>query len=207
MDYQAQYDAVLATINASISDSRVKEETIASLQSNNLQMQSSQIFAKKEVTGQGGLLNVIKQSDSLVFGERNIDGAKLSSGELFIATGIAFSWYQGAADSAINNYVNTRNNGTVDVDAALLNSELILGQNSKTLLRTPIESLLANTESDAPAGHPDVIFPLFPFAFLTDRETINLDIQFPEGASVGGTTATAEIWVNIALLGVRTMPR
>ena len=203
-DYNNFITSIQTTLDQASAQGRIKPATASALAQGQLRLMSSSIFAKKEITGQGGLLQVIKQSDSLEFGVRNIDKARLSDGELFIVMGIVLGWFQGNVTAPVNNYVFGLKDGANTVDPALKNAELIVGQNDNALFRGPVDMLLSEEAISEPIQK--CAFSVAPYIFLTDKEKVNIDIQFPEAGGVA-SPAGEKIYVNITLLGVRTLPR
>lgn len=207
MDLRTNAEALELTFAEAYNQGRIPVETYEALQARRLRLTDAVLYAKREATGFSGYEQLIKSSDSEIDGVRNIHNAILKPGELFLIKGISFSWYQGPAENAINNYVLGRKIGSIQIDKALQNSMFVIKQNSKTLLEQPVEMLLPYDLGTTPAGNEEMFKRLFPYVVITDQSKFELALQMPEEVPIGGTPTTDEIWVNAQLVGVKAQPK
>lgn len=111
------------------------------------------LYTRNDMTGKSGIDELIKSQDKKVDGVRNIDSARLNTGEAFVCTGIAFSVAQGQAalkddvDMAILGFSRTMTNRGL---TPFFNNEFTLKVSNKEKLKMIIRHGMATSNSDDP---------------------------------------------------------
>lgn len=157
------------------------------------------LYTRNDLTASSGIAELIKSQDKKVDGVRNIDSARLNTGEAFICTGVAFSVAQGSAaikgEEAFSmlDYSRTMSNRNI---APFFNNEFTLKISSKEKLKMIIRHGMQGAQSDEPMM--DHFCPVTPFVIDENQAILpQINCFNPVGA------ADAPVVFEMALVGYR----
>lgn len=105
----------------------------------NAMIEEHVLFMRNDLAGRSGIVQLIKPQDTQLDGVRNIDSARLVSGEAFICVGIAFSTAHSAAkiakESDVSNLDFQRTINGSELAKGFFNNEFSLKIGSKEKLK------------------------------------------------------------------------
>jgi hypothetical protein len=159
------------------------------------------LFMRNDLAGRSGIVQLIKAQDSKIDGVRNIDNAKLTSGEAFICVGVAFSTAKSAAkivnEIAVSNldYQRTINGG--GVSQGFYNNEFSLKVGSKEKLKMTLRHAMPEDGVDKPVRSE--FCAVTPF-IIDENQTILPEINC---FNASGDAATEGHVLEACLIGYR----
>ena len=168
--------------------------------SSNAIIEEHVLFMRNDMASRSGIVQLIKPQDTQLDGVRNIDSARLVSGEAFICVGIAFSTaHSGAAirdESELSalDYQRTVGGG---IDAPFFNNEFSLKIGNKEKLKMTIRHAMPEDGADKPVRSE--YCAVTPFV-IDENQTILPEINCFN--AVGDKAANGKA-VEVALVGYR----
>lgn len=159
------------------------------------------LFMRNDLAGRSGIVQLIKTQDSKIDGVRNIDSAKLVSGEAFICTGIAFSTARSATkitnETQVSNldYQRTINGG--GVSQGFYNNEFSLKVGSKEKLKMTLRHAMPEDGADKPVRSE--YCAVTPFV-INENQTILPEINC---FNASGDPAAEGAVLEVSLIGFR----
>lgn len=163
-----------------------------------LNFSDSVYYKRYEITGAGGLLDLLYNDDAIKDGYTNISKQKIKQGCAImidrITTRIGYVATGGSETPAEINYLPVANIGTVDPIVA--NCELEVDVAQLNIFQAPINSF--NQESVAINGEKDGIILTAP-KLITDSQEMQFRLHVPQGLTISGTTN--RYFIEVALRG------
>lgn len=163
-----------------------------------LNFSDSVYYKRYEVTGAGGLWDLLYNDDAIKDGYTNISKQKIKQGCAImidrITTRIGYVATGGSETPAEINYLPVANIGTVDPIVA--NCELEIDVAQLNIFQAPINSF--NQESVAINGEKDGIILTAP-KLITDSQEMQFRLHVPQGLTISGTTN--RYFIEVALRG------
>jgi hypothetical protein len=166
----------------------------------NASIEEHVLFMRNDMTGRSGIIQLIKPQDTQLDGVRNIDSARLVTGEAFICVGIAFSTANTRAkianESAISalEFQRTISGG---IDPRFFNNEFSLKIGSKEKLKMTIRHAMPEEGVDKPLRSE--YCAVTPFV-IDENQVILPEINCFNAV---GDPATEGRAVEVALIGYR----
>lgn len=164
----------------------------------NLNFSDSVYYKRYEITGAGGLLDILYNDDAIQDGYTNISKQKIKQGCAImidrITTRIGYVATGGSETAAQINYLPVANIGTVDPIVA--NCELEIDIAQLNIFQAPINSFCQ--ESVAINGEKDGIILTAP-KLITDSQEMQFRLHVPKGLTISGTTN--RYFIEVALRG------
>lgn len=163
-----------------------------------LNFSDSVYYKRYEITGAGGLLDLLYNDDAIKDGYTNISKQKIKQGCAImidrITTRIGYVATGGSETPAQINYLPVESIGTVDPIVA--NCELEIDVAQLNIFQAPINSF--NQESVAINGAKDGIILTAP-KLITDSQEMQFRLHVPQGLTISGTTN--RYFIEVALRG------
>lgn len=163
-----------------------------------LNFSDSVYYKRYEITGAGGLLDLLYNDDAIKDGFCNISKQKIKQGCAImidrITTRIGYVATGGSETPAEINYLPVASIGTVDPIVA--NCELEIDVAQLNIFQAPINSF--NQESVAINGEKDGIILTAP-KLITDSQEMQFRLHVPQGLTISGTTN--RYFIEVALRG------
>lgn len=163
-----------------------------------LNFSDSVYYKRYEITGAGGLLDLLYNDDAIKDGFTNISKQKIKQGCAImidrITTRIGYVATGGSETPANINYLPVESIGTVDPIVA--NCELEIDVAQLNIFQAPINSF--NQESVAINGAKDGIILTAP-KLITDSQEMQFRLHVPQGLTISGTTN--RYFIEVALRG------
>lgn len=164
----------------------------------NLNFSDSVYYKRYEITGAGGLLDILYNDDAIKDGYTNISKQKIKQGCAImidrITTRIGYVAAGGSETPAQINYLPVASIGTVD--AIVANCELEIDVAQLNIFQAPINSFCQ--ESVAINGEKDGIILTAP-KLITDSQEMQFRLHVPQGLTISGTTN--RYFIEVALRG------
>ena len=164
----------------------------------NLNFSDSVYYKRYEITGAGGLLDLLYNDDAIKDGYTNISKQKIKQGCAImidrITTRIGYVATGGSETVAQINYLPVSQIGTVD--PVISNCELEIDVAQLNIFQAPINSF--NQESVGINGEKDGIILTAP-KLITDAEEMQFRLHVPQSLTIAGTTN--RYFIEVALRG------
>lgn len=165
----------------------------------NLNFADSVYYKRFEITGIGGMVDILKNDDSIVDGFCNISKQKIKqSCAIMIDRVTVRLGYTAASNTTYNaaqiNYLPVADLGTVD--PIVTNAELEVDVAQLNIFQAPINSFCQ--ESIGINGAKDGIILTAP-KLITDSQEIQFRLHVPQGLTISGTTN--RYFIEVALRG------
>lgn len=163
-----------------------------------LNFSDSVYYKRYEITGAGGLLDLLYNDDAIKDGFCNISKQKIKQGCAVmvdrITTRVGYVATGGSETAAEINYLPVESIATVDPIVA--NCELEIDVAQLNIFQAPINSF--NQESVAINGAKDGIILTAP-KLITDSQEMQFRLHVPQGLTISGTTN--RYFIEVALRG------
>ena len=165
----------------------------------NLNFADSVYYKRFEITGIGGMVDILKNDDSIVDGFCNISKQKIKQACAIMIDRITVRLgYIAASNTTANaaqiNYLPVAQLGTVD--PIVTNAELEVDVAQLNIFQAPINSFCQ--ESIGINGEKDGIILTAP-KLITDSQEIQFRLHVPQGLTISGTTN--RYFIEVALRG------
>ena len=165
----------------------------------NLNFADSVYYKRFEITGIGGMVDILKNDDSIVDGFCNISKQKIKQGCAIMIDRVTVRLgYTAATNTTANaaqiNYLPVADLGTVD--PIVTNAELEVDVAQLNIFQAPINSFCQ--ESIGINGAKDGIILTAP-KLITDSQEIQFRLHVPQGLTISGTTN--RYFIEVALRG------
>lgn len=165
----------------------------------NLNFSDSVYYKRYEITGAGGLLDLLYNDDAIKDGYTNISKQKIKQGCAImvdrITARIGYTAATNTTYTAANiNFLPVANIGTVD--PIITNCELEIDVAQLNIFQSPINSFCQ--ESVGINGEKDGIILTAP-KLITDAQEMQFRLHVPQGATISGTTN--RYFIEVALRG------
>lgn len=168
-------------------------------QNGNLNFSDSVYYKRYEVTGAGGLLDLLYNDDAIKDGFTNISKQKIKQGCAIMIDRITFrAGYLVAAGSDSKNVadiVYLPISQIATISPVLANSELEVDVAQLNIFQSPVNSF--NQESIGVNGEKDGIILTAP-KLITDSQEMQFRLHIPQGMNLGTTN---RLFVEVALRG------
>lgn len=162
-------------------------------------IEKSVLYARAMVGGKSGSQSLIKTSDSEADGVRNIDNAKLPTGEAFLVTGIAISTGSCSGkptDEAELSKVPFERSIENSISESFTNSELSIKAGKKEKFKTILRHVMQQNASDD--TFEDSAHTVTPFV-IDPQQSIEFDLNIFDAVAKEVNDSAIEV----ALIGFR----
>lgn len=159
-------------------------------------LQPYELFARKDVSGQGGIYKFLGNEDDKAQGINNVDKGRLPSNELFIFNEISVNYSKGATGKVGTSTYNT------PLPGELRNCEFQITQNGRDIVNLPLASLSNPFDGN---NTQDFYTTLGSLAYIMDDTGFEVYIKFPNGVSLPAGEATNFHYLEVRLRGHRTI--
>ena len=172
---------------------------IKDFKNGNLNLSDSVYYKRYEITGAGGLLDLLYNDDAIKDGYCNLSKQKIKQGCAFmlsrITARIGYTAATNTTYTAANiNYLPVANIGTVD--PIVSNCELELDLAQQNIFQSPLNSFCQ--ESVGINGEKDGIILTAP-KLIQDSQELQMRLHVPQGSTILGTTN--RYFIEVALRG------
>jgi len=159
------------------------------------------LFMRNDLAGRSGIVQLIKPQDTQLDGVRNIDSARLVSGEAFICVGIAFSSAHSAKpivkDGDVSNLDFQRTINGAGIAKGFFNNEFSLKIGSKEKLKMTLRHAMPEDGVDKPIRSE--FCAVTPFV-IDENQTILPEVNC---FNATGDKAAEGAVLEVALIGYR----
>lgn len=195
-------DRGAAFLNLPAIQKRLDEQTKRDIASGKKEYYLADFYIRKKITGDG-IVDIMKETDSLQAGVTNIDKAKLYSGTFLALTGLGLSYGFTAAGGSTNADAVDYSNaiaGATTIPTRLVNSEFTCKVGGSLVLKSRTKRFLARaaTEYSIEANDENTLLLPVPKLIEGDKK-IELSIEFPQN---GAAFAAGNHFVEIRMQGV-----
>ena len=148
-------------------------------------------------------VEIIEDSQTKVYGERNFSNAKFPQGENVACAGIAFEI---ASDStATSAGLADYSFKTANVPAIILNAELIVEQNDKPIF-PPLRIGKMLADSEPLAMNHEKFYAFKTYKLIEADNELQIKVRFPKDGSLGAAPYTDKnYYIRIHFVGAKTM--
>ena len=177
------------------------KQTLADLHKGKLRFMDSDIMHTAEISGAGGIFDLLRTTNDKQVGISDFDSNKLDAG-INVAVGKIKIGY-GKAPSADNKTAAdiVYSSKLADFPAELLRAKLIIKQDNKVVGRYPIERFTQQADSTKVQGEEDALILGTPI-ILIEQKPIDIQLEFnPEKGMVAGTD---DHFIQIRFIGTET---
>ncbi len=161
-------------------------------------LQPYELFARKDISGQGGIYEFVNNTFDKAQGICNFDKGKLPTNEVFIFNEISIGYSTGLA-------VGKAGEAGYETKAstALRNAEFEIRQGSRVVLNLPVASLNNNNTG---VSVQDDFTILGSLCYLRDDEEFTWAFKFPNGVTIAtGGGASNNTYGEVRLRGHRSI--
>lgn len=162
-------------------------------------VEKATLYVRSAVGGKSGTQSMIKPSDSEADGVRNIDNAKLPTGEAFLVTGIAISsgTHRGAMTNESSLSTVAFQNGTEEgIESIFFNSELSIKAGRKEKFKSLLRHIMPiNAGDDTFEKNAHSVTPFV----IESQQLIEINLEIYD--AIDATTDDSA--VEVALIGFR----
>ena len=173
------------------------------LNPNVVRLTESDFYTTGNLKNGASTVEIIEDSQTKVYGERNFSNAKFPDGENVACAGIAFEI---AADSnAASAGLAEYSFKTDNVPAEILNAELIVEQNDKPIF-PPLRIGKMLADSEPLAMNFEKFYAFKTYKLIEAANELEIKVRFPKGASLGAAPYTDKnYYIRIHFVGAKTM--
>lgn len=158
------------------------------------------VYIRKDITGQGGIYNLLDTSTLEKIGYSSFNGKKLPSGVKMSIERIRLSFAVVNSDDTKSAAAQYYTNKAADCEAMLRAAHLIINKSSKQILNIPVIQLLGLSTQEGMTGEHDC-YDLQAFRFLEGDQDLDIQLSFP--TENVAWTANKKVFVSVELLGTR----
>lgn len=167
------------------------------IQAGNVYLDDHTMMIRKNISGAGGIYDIIDETTKKVSGISTLNENKLPSGQGFIFDRLSVSYAKGA----LANGEKDQSYGTGAVPQELRNSFLVIRQKGREILNEPVANFI---KGDATASAADNFVELLGYKVLQDEEAITMQLVTPNGVSIDAADAANNHFLEIRLKGAKT---
>lgn len=188
------------TLKDLASDGEFSPKLNSHIGNGNTRLVDHTMIIRVNITGGASTYPLLEESTDFVKGEINLQNRKLGSNECLLGYKMALAYGRGAAAAKprIIDY-------SFAFPAVLRNATIIAKQNSREVIKLPIADFIAK----GTAQNPMELFTDFSiFKYFVDEETIEWEIEFPEGQSLpASATGDPDHYFEIRFSSLKTKLR
>jgi hypothetical protein len=160
------------------------------------------VYIRKEVTGQGGIYNLLESSTLERIGYSSFNGKKLPANVKMALEAVRFTVAVVESSDTGKEPAQLYGNKVADVPAMLRSAHLIINKQGQQIVNQPIGQMLNLGSQEGMCGVDDV-YNLPAFRFLEGEQELDIQISFPtEGVS---WPTGKKVFVSVELLGARAL--
>lgn len=193
-------DRGAAFLNLPQIQARMDRQTIMDIKSGKKEYYMGDFYIRKKISGDG-IVDILKETDSLQAGVTNIDKAKLYPGTFLALTAVGISYGFHASNTAADSIdYSTAIAGANPIPTRLVNSEFTAKVGGSTLLKARTKKFFTrgSVEYGVEANDENALLLPVPKLIEGDKK-IELSLEFPQN---GAAFATGNHFVEIRLQGV-----
>jgi hypothetical protein len=178
-------------------------QTQADIMAKNVQAFDADMYLRVDITGGSGIMELLDENTTKTTGITNWDKNKLAKTVNMALERVRVA-YATTATAGGEKKPEAVKYSTVskDVPAALMNADLIILQNDKTLAEIPMSRFFVESASNRPAGVEDAVV-LDSLRLIQENQPVGIQIKFPKGVAL----PDANHFVDIRLIGQQTRRR
>jgi len=165
----------------------------------------AEFYMRKLLSGQSGIVQVIKETDDKTAGVTNMDKGKLPE-DVYMAVvgvGIAYAYSATLTNVRAVRYSNSEYLNTITTQ--FINSDFRLKNGDRTIIEARTKKFLANAYSEYGGEANEENAVILPQPKLIDpKKIVNAEFEFPD---TGLTAPTNNHFVEIVMYGVKVVDR
>ena len=158
-------------------------------------------YIRREITGSANIEKLIDETNEKRVGVTNIDKNTLPNQQHLALERIAVRYAEAATGTAVQ-AVDSFSSVKSGVPAALLNAELKIMQDNKTLVQLPVARFFSESASEKPNGVEDTVV-LNSIQLVKANKGLSIEIEYADGQSVTPGTGN-DSYLEVRLMGDKT---
>jgi hypothetical protein len=158
-------------------------------------------YIRREVTGSANIEKLIDETNEKRVGVTNIDKNTLPNQQHLALERIAVRYAEAATGTSVQ-AVDSFSSVKTGVPAALLNAELKIMQDNKTLVQLPVARFFSESASEKPNGVEDTVV-LNSIQLVKANKGLSIEIEYADGQSVT-PGAGNDAYLEVRLMGDKT---
>lgn len=158
-------------------------------------------YHRSKISASSNIENLIESTNEKIVGVSNIDKNRLPAGENLALQHLGVRYAEAATGTDIA-AVTGWTTDKASVPAALLNAELTIVQDQKTLVRLPVARFFSEAKSEKLNGVEDVC-ELNSIQLIKADTPITAQIEYAEGQSVAAASGN-DAFIEVRFLGDKT---
>lgn len=158
-------------------------------------------YVRRVISGSSNIQDLIDETNEKKVGVTNIDKNRLPNQQHLALEKIAVRFAETTAATPVQ-AVDGWSSVKTGVPAALLNAELKIMQDNKTLVQLPVARFFSEAASEKPNGVEDAV-TLNSIQLIKSNQNLNIQIQYADGQSVT-PGAGNDCYLEVRLMGDKT---
>jgi len=158
-------------------------------------------YIRREITASANIEKLIDETNEKRVGVTNIDKNTLPNQQHLALERIAVRYAEAATGTAVQ-AVDSFSSVKSGVPAALLNAELKIMQDNKTLVQLPVARFFSESASEKPNGVEDTVV-LNSIQLVKANKGLSIEIEYADGQSVT-SGAGNDAYLEVRLMGDKT---
>lgn len=138
------------------------------------------VYVRKDITGAGGIFNVIDENTLKVEGVSSLTKTSLPKNQVHIFDKIAIGFALGTVEPNEEGKVDY---GSAVAPAEIRNATLVITQNGREVLELPVADMVKAQQSN---NANDLYHDLEGFHYLVDDQPMEWQLKFPKGVNIVG---------------------
>ena len=158
------------------------------------------IYVRKDITGAGGIFNVIDENTLKVEGVSSLTKTSLPKNQAVIFDKIAIGFALGSVELGEEGQVDY---GTTLTPAEIRNATLVITQNGREVLELPVADMV---KAQSTNNANDLYHDLEGFHYLVDDQPMEWQLQLTKGVHIvgGGVNTTLRTYITVRLKTKKT---
>ncbi len=161
------------------------------------------VYVRKDITGAGGIFNVIDENTLKVEGVSSLTKTSLPKNQAVIFDKIAIGFALGSVELGEEGKVDY---STALTPAEIRNATLVITQNGREVLELPVADMV---KAQSTNNANDLYHDLEGFHFLGDDQPMEWQLKFPKGVNIvgGGVNNDFRKYIEVRIQGLKTSRR
>lgn len=158
------------------------------------------VYVRKDITGAGGIFNVIDENTLKVEGVSSLTKTSLPKNQAVIFDKIAIGYALGTVVLGEEGKVDY---GKDKAPAEIRNATLVITQNGREVLELPVADMI---KGDSANNAGDLYHDLEGFHYLVDDQPMEWQLKFPKGVNIvgGGINSDFRKYLEVRIQGFKT---
>ncbi len=179
-------------------------DTLLKLSEDKYKLADHTLYVKANVKGASGDFRILDGNSDYKEGTISVDKGRLPAGENLFFSKVLIGYGKDAAETDPAKIQYTTVINTANLDLALRGADLEILQDTRQLVRKPVEEFLSEAASHFVRGSRQVALELDSVQYFVENQQITIRLIFPNGQSVGSAN---EHHIGIWIPGLKTVPR